>query len=341
MSYKSGEIYFVREKLEDGTLSSFVKIGLVNSPRTSSQRLLEHQTGNPRLLILQDSQIVTTPAVNVVEAQLHRRYASKRIGGEWFRFENDSELQDAVGTARELSEQVAARMPALLEAERLKTVKSEFSVIPASEEAKEFASELLLNQFKVKLLLKLETQLKELLGVMVESGTDVADVANIRQVSFKPKFDEAAFLADFPELAQTYQLETKTWNQRFLFKLKPTASLEVGDDFSSELSELEHLVSEIAISNDLSKFSETSLRLTELVSIYEWQKDLAEAELKVLTGINEQIIDICSWKRSEAVKTLFDLKAFMTAQPDLYLQYLTDGVTKEYVYPAKGSKRKS
>ena len=61
MSYKSGEIYFVRE-FQSGSksLTPFVKIGLVASPRVSQERLLEHQTGNPRQLTIPEGHVTAT-----------------------------------------------------------------------------------------------------------------------------------------------------------------------------------------------------------------------------------------------------------------------------------------
>ena len=48
MKTTRGEIYFVRE-LEAGAFSPFTKIGLISydKERSSSDRLPEHQTGNP------------------------------------------------------------------------------------------------------------------------------------------------------------------------------------------------------------------------------------------------------------------------------------------------------
>ena len=54
MSQAAGEIYFIGEKdLRTKELTQYFKVGIVrenpeNADRESTQRLLEHQTGNPR-----------------------------------------------------------------------------------------------------------------------------------------------------------------------------------------------------------------------------------------------------------------------------------------------------
>ena len=59
MKLIAGEIYFIGEKdLKTGLDTKYFKIGIVREgakgPRTSEERLLEHQTGNPRRLYLRD-----------------------------------------------------------------------------------------------------------------------------------------------------------------------------------------------------------------------------------------------------------------------------------------------
>ena len=63
MSYNSGEIYFIREQAHSTSdLTPLVKIGLVreHGGRSSHERVQEHQTGNPRTLVLIDENIIST-----------------------------------------------------------------------------------------------------------------------------------------------------------------------------------------------------------------------------------------------------------------------------------------
>ena len=85
MKLTPGEIYFVRERdVKSGEISPYVKIGIVREgakgPRTSEERLLEHQTGNPRELFLHE--VIATPAVEEIETRLHRAFAEHGVSGE-------------------------------------------------------------------------------------------------------------------------------------------------------------------------------------------------------------------------------------------------------------------
>ena len=66
METTKGEIYFIRE-MEAGQLTEHTKIGLISykKDRSSNDRLPEHQTGNPRKLVI--SHVVVTDCVTAVE----------------------------------------------------------------------------------------------------------------------------------------------------------------------------------------------------------------------------------------------------------------------------------
>jgi hypothetical protein len=59
MATAAGEIYFIGEKdLRSKEVTPYFKVGIVrenaeNADRDSTQRLLEHQTGNPRELYIE------------------------------------------------------------------------------------------------------------------------------------------------------------------------------------------------------------------------------------------------------------------------------------------------
>lgn len=118
MSLEPGEIYFVRELAGSG-FGPYVKIGLVakSDHRSSFERLKEHQTGNPRALRIDESQIVKTDAVSIVEAQLHKIFAPKRVSGEWFNFPSEQDVFQAISEAQRLSTEIAELVPIFQEVE--------------------------------------------------------------------------------------------------------------------------------------------------------------------------------------------------------------------------------
>jgi hypothetical protein len=83
----AGEIYFIGEKdLRTKEVSRYFKVGIVrenpdNADRDSTQRLLEHQTGNPRELYIES--VVKTDQVELVETLLHKKFATLGVRGEW------------------------------------------------------------------------------------------------------------------------------------------------------------------------------------------------------------------------------------------------------------------
>lgn len=68
-------IYFIR-------CGKYIKIGYSSNPE---QRLKELQVGNPHKLKL----VNTMPGDSKTELSLHKLYDSKRVHGEWFRYEGD------------------------------------------------------------------------------------------------------------------------------------------------------------------------------------------------------------------------------------------------------------
>jgi hypothetical protein len=85
MATAAGEIYFIGEKdLRSKEITPYFKVGIVrenldNADRDSTQRLLEHQTGNPRELYIES--VVKTELVELVETLLHKKFAPLGVRG--------------------------------------------------------------------------------------------------------------------------------------------------------------------------------------------------------------------------------------------------------------------
>ena len=72
MIFTPGQLYFINEQdTQTGVRSNYYKIGIVRDAddRDSKNRLLEHQTGNPRELCIVET--LNMPAVEAVETNLH------------------------------------------------------------------------------------------------------------------------------------------------------------------------------------------------------------------------------------------------------------------------------
>ncbi len=106
---KIGEVYFIGERdRSTGKLTENVKIGMVGERGDSSGRLMQHQTGNPRDLVLHH--VVETPAPFWVENGLHQRLNGLRVRAEWHRLEG-KDLEDAVRLAEFLAGESFVHVP--------------------------------------------------------------------------------------------------------------------------------------------------------------------------------------------------------------------------------------
>lgn len=341
MSYQSGEIYFVREyEAATSEPSPFVKIGLVADQRVSAERLLEHQTGNPRKLYIPRGHIVKTAAVSMVEAQLHRRFSKNRVGGEWFRFTQDSELLAAIELAKKLAAEAETLVPILLEAERLQRLPSTQTAIPATDEHVSLAQQLAASKEMQKRITATEKDIRAFLVSQRTKGEAIDAAADVRTVTFKPKFQEADFSENYPGIHKKYLFEVKKWEGRFLPKVKWAEEIGLEQQFNEEFSEAEAAALAAIESTSISDLGEPILTLTRLGGLVDWEETVSAGKLKVACGQAEGIDGVCTWKRSDVVREVFDLDSFVRAHPDLYTSYLSDETTKEYVLPSKGSKRK-
>jgi hypothetical protein len=336
MSYEAGEIYFVREVSEGEQLSPFVKIGLVKSPRVSATRLSEHQTGNPRRLLIPEGHIVATDAVSLVEAQLHRRYASNRVGGEWFSFESDKQLLQVISDTRALAIDAEKLAFVFVQADNFQKSASNGETVRATDSDLEIATRLADATAKMAFCKKIESDINEKLKEAVREGEDVGTVQNR---TYKPKFDEAAFADKHPEIYSKYLELEPFWYSRFLSNKKVDASESLGAEFELAISEIQSLMSAIGGTSDAYKISEPTMLVTQLKALADWDLKYATAQMKVACGVNEAIEGVCSWKRYQDSKQEFDLKKFTGEHPDFYMEYLTDAVTKEYVLRPRGNAR--
>ena len=135
MKLTPGELYFIRERdKQTKEISRYVKIGLVkeNDDRASRERALEHQTGNPRELLIH--KVIKTPAISEIENIVHGLFATERVSGEWFDF-TDKKLAEAIETAQNLADEAHLYEQEIRAAAKLGKVLSTQEIIKPSTEA--------------------------------------------------------------------------------------------------------------------------------------------------------------------------------------------------------------
>ena len=336
--YNSGEIYFIRETdYLTGKKTPFVKIGLVrySDNRDSWGRLYEHQTGNPRKLSLDPKHVLSTQAVDLVEARLHKEFAQFRISGEWFEFSSDSELGEAVKKAKALVQDVDSFIPKLQEAEELKWKPSNKVLLTSTEEYIELAQQLAVAKGQIEKCDYLESMILELLTTAQSEGRDVSKYSEVKVKGFTPTFKEEEFKTTHPELWEKYQGTEKSWYQRFLLKLKLKSDADLGQEFNEAIDKLTAIVESVTTSKDLGMLVEPNLELTHLRGLANWNQTVSQTQLKLAIGDHEGIEGLCTWTRKENTSTKFDSKQFESENPELYREFLTTGSSTTILKPKK------
>jgi tRNA nucleotidyltransferase/poly(A) polymerase len=336
MGYKSGEIYFVREKVGQG-YSPHVKIGLVHAPRISLDRLPEHQTGNPRILHIDRSQVVKTDAVDRVEAQLHKIFAPKRVSGEWFELPKENDLNEAISRAKELANEVGLLVPIFNAADELSQKESAETIIPASDEALALSSEIAKARGELAVCEELEALIAQKLKEAIEDDKGVVKgAATVVTVNYKPKFMKDAFESENPDLYAKYLDDVSTWSQTFRLKAKKLERSSLDQEFIGEVERIQAQIDSVTSVEEAYLLNEPQLFITNLMALSSWNEDISIAKLKVLCGTNAGIENICTWARKKGdPKSVFNEKKFVAENPELYLDYMAEEKSGTYVRVAK------
>ncbi len=315
MSNVAGEIYFIAEEPSLTTPTVRVKIGLVRESRKnrdSQDRLLDHQTGNPRSLVLVE--VIKTARVSHVENSLHQRYASRRGIGEWFEL-TKVELDSAIAECSDLAAQQSAHLHVIQQAEALKHATRSDVVVAASEEAIEWHRSLQVAKESESIFVKLKGQYKERVEMAHEAGINIDRYAAVTQS--RQRLD-SWFLEHHKIAYEACKRPSKS--ERFKDKgtdvdpaLEPDHR-ELADEFRAKIAE----------SNPEAGFDEVHklyLETRRPSSIWKEEKNLATAHLKVLCGLNRGIEEIGEWKTT--VSRRFSAEIAEDKYPNLVQAYAT------------------
>jgi hypothetical protein len=331
MKFQRGEIYFVREQI-NGKDSKNVKIGLVNSPKTSEERLIQHRTGNPNHLYIANK--IVTDAVHYVEKQLHKKYADKRISGEWFDLGNPDFFKKAIEDALSLSGDIAAKMPVITRAQSLDTEFDNLASVGPTDEIHDVAAELARSELFESGLKKLKKATMDAFkSTAEEEGTEVLETY-FREITVypKPKFDSTEFSDAEPE--ETVKKYT-TFDEKLISDFSLLApfkkSIGLGDAFNNQILEFTNSLSEATSASDLVDLYALLEKVETEQKTLEWPLTYLEAELKVFCNLSAGIDGIASWKRRVDMIPRIDEDRLYFDDSSLYNKYVTqaDPYTKK------------
>ena len=309
----------------------YVKIGIVRQDRTAEARNKEHQTGNPREVVTVEQ--LESPMVEHLETQLHHRFATRWVSGEWFEMEQTFVRDTLLPEARQIIDEQHAFFADFESKAALKSTESTGQVrTPTSEETEVYghivAAKEALNVAKaVKELADLK--LRELLG----TAAGVDGIIHLQQKSSKPVFDRRELEKSRPDLHAEFWIE-KPDKISGSPRVAGFRSLKnIDEDLSDRLKQCRKNKSKI--SPQQAKTGRTAKRSADAMAAHatyvaslaavaraEWDSDRWTARLLGLLGKDESIEDQITWKRALKSQGSFDTERFKQEYPDLYAQYL-------------------
>jgi len=324
-----GQLYFVNEQdVRTGERSRYFKIGIVRdaADRDSKDRLLEHQTGNPRKLCIVEN--LTMPAVEAIETNLHYLFARNRVMGEWMEF-TDAELQNAIAKAKELSAEMEANYSDFEVAQALKDKVSNGSKLKDSEEAQDVYDEYLEYKEIGNICSELLAKYDDYLDSAIEQGVDVSSVAKVQTRAGAKKFDEKLFAEKYPDLYESFT--DKNYPVKGVFRWvnakdwAPDVSFLTEDQVDRMTALKEQLESaEYSLQTTL-ELHEKHLGVLEILKYAEWKITIANTKTRVLTGEYDGIEGICTWKREAKEVVTLRRSELQDKYPDEYASCMTQG----------------
>ena len=324
-----GFIYFMTERdLFGYPCGPYVKIGLVkgnDDGRSSFERRNEHQTGNPREIIV-EAEVETYAQVSTLESLVHQRLAKYRIHGEWFNYGEDG-IQPYVELTKKINEDLEGQIKDNLLINHYALIEDNGEELKPSAEAKDIHNELLEAK---KEIIKIKN-MKDLAKLKLRSfdGNFFKDVEGIcfhEKIKPQEKFDKVNFEKDHPDIFKKLSVDIINSS----FNIKKDLKNKKSEEFKKleELIEGQKFINEdsfdsINRNKDLIKLHSRWLDAHVELQPFEFKKKFLENKLKVLVGERQGIKDICSWKRKK--KKQITKNALLKYDSDLASKYISLG----------------
>lgn len=312
-----GELYFIHEiDVLSGDFSPYTKIGIVKLERESTKRKKEHQTGNPRNLVL--AHVIQTDCVSSAENYLHWRYVSLGVRGEWFKF-NHQQLGEAVKYAESIRDDFASRISTLRAGSELSNVASDESMQAPSDEARHWQYEYHVAHVISADADKTRALFNNAMKDAAREGIDVSSAGSVRSIE-KPTFDKKAFKEAEPAL----------WAEFSLMEVKSSFSTgHAGESARADSRTTSAAVYVTALFQAVKKLKEGSLSFDEVSQIdfavlaatnfYGREKELARLHLQSICGTAGGIEGVLKWDRK--AEPVFNINLLKDQNPEMYKKY--------------------
>jgi hypothetical protein len=247
-----------------------------------------------------------------------------RVRGEWFLLEAD-ELSTSVALAEELAREAFQYVDIIQQAEERADVVSSGVVLPSTPETHEWLDHLSRAHVKIKACKAMSDQYKAVFGSLsqVEKEEVEADEIVVTEAYLHKEFDREGFDAANPGVTEKYTSITETVSGSFV----PKYIKHVVSELDRELTEFQNVFLEacqnvIEKSMTFSDLAELHRDLESHQNAYEWEKTIADANLRLLCGTADGIDGLCTWKRTTKEKVEFDADSLQFDYPDEYASFL-------------------
>lgn len=329
-----GTLYINRDRdYRSGEWGPYVKIGIVRNTREAASRNKEHQTGNPREVVTLKA--MEAPMVEHLETQLHHRFATRWLAGEWFEMDDAFVKKMLVPSAIALIDEQKAALDDFRNQHELKDVASSGRTRAATAEERDVWEQALAADGESKRAMAVKNRLDAVLRSAVGGSSGISGVVTLVRKIVGRSFDEDGFAAAHPSLAKQYtalgQPKTKgsllLKGSSSLSKLAPSLDAQVKEAKATvptfRPAQLEQ--AEQQRSADIIAVHAQYVASLAAVAEAEWRLACFKARLARMLGNDDAIEGMISWKRVASQSMEFDTRRFEREHPELFHQFKKPG----------------
>ena len=338
-SLTPGELYINRDRdFRTGEWGKYIKIGIVRNERDSKARASEHQTGNPREVILLNT--FNSPMVDRLETLLHNVYSSRRVSGEWFEMDKKFVKTVLIPHIESLITEQELDVQNFMVMEDYSKLESNGNLKEATQEDVDLY-EIFSHLSRSKQILSAEHEVIKgnLIKSMGEYG-GIDGILELQQKRMEGGFDQSLFSEKHPKIYSEYiTLEPeKIGNISGSLRMKgisPLSKIDKELDKNSKDSKgiskevtFEQALNDVAQRNENNKILHENYlsKLGELFLINH-KIDCIKANFAKRLGQYESLGELATWKRDRKITTekeSFDLSSFKLNHPELVEQFKKD-----------------
>ena len=330
-----GTLYVNRDRdFRTREFGPYVKIGIVRGERDASARNLEHQTGNPREVITVHE--LFSPMVEHLETQLHHRFASYWVHGEWFEMDDKFVEKEVLPEAKRIIEQQKESVEDFEAKLIQKAVVSSDIVRKATDEEKEVAEKCFTAREALIQAKSLKDFIDSQIRIMVGTDNGIEGIVNLSYKKGPTSFDKKKFLEENDELAKQYFEEREDKLSGSIILAKGKSLKDLNDIADEKIKEKKKEIPKFSWKSKGKKMKsrdDSSLILhaayvssMKAIAEADWEFERQKARLVKLLGKDRGIEGIITYNRT--IKTqdpAFNASKFKQENPELYTSYLEEG----------------